>query len=268
MPVTLELSLDGHKMAGLEPVEAAFILGSGLSAFAEAVDVEYSAAFAELPEFPGVGEVLGHSGRLVVGTLAGKRVAVFAGRVHRYQGLSAYHAAWPARLAAALGAKTLVVTNAAGGVSDKVATGGLVLVSDHINLTGDSPLVGWPGPPGGTPFVPLHDAYDPELASAARELARELGVPLAEGVYAGLLGPNYETPAEVRYLRGVGADIVGMSTVPEVIAARALGMRVLGISLVTNIAADADISHEEVLERGRQAGADLLRLLPAILERL
>jgi purine-nucleoside phosphorylase len=204
----------------------------------------------------------------VVGTLAGRRVAVFAGRVHRYQGLSAFDAAWPARLAAALGAKVLVVTNAAGGVSERVATGGLVLITDHINLTGDSPLVGWPGPPGGTPFVPLHDAYDPELASAARELAGALGVPLAEGVYAGLLGPNYETPAEVRYLRGVGADVVGMSTVPEVIAARALGVRVLGISLVTNIAADADISHEEVLERGRQAGEDLLRLLPAILERL
>ena len=268
MTVDLELSLAGHDLANLAPVDAAFILGSGLSAFADAVDVEYSAAFAELPEFPGVGEVLGHSGRLVVGTLAGKRVVVFAGRVHRYQGLSAFDAAWPARLAAALGAKVLVVTNAAGGVSDRVATGGLVLINDHINLTGDSPLVGWPGPPGGTPFVPLHDAYDPDLASTARVLALELGVRLAEGVYAGLLGPNYETPAEVRYLRGVGADVVGMSTVPEVIAARALGMRVLGVSLVTNIAADSDISHEEVLERGRQAGEDLLRLLPAILERL
>jgi purine-nucleoside phosphorylase len=268
MPVTLEFSLEDHELAAHTPVDAAFILGSGLSAFADAVDTEFSAPFSELPGFPGVGEVLGHSGRLVVGMLAGKHVAVFAGRVHRYQGLSAFEAAWPARLAAALGAKVLVVTNAAGGVSDRVATGGLVLVTDHINLTGDSPLVGWPGPPGGTPFVPLHDAYDPELASTARTLALELGVPLAEGVYAGLLGPNYETPAEVRYLRGVGADVVGMSTVPEVIAARALGMRVLGISLVTNIAADADISHDEVLERGRQAGEDLQRLLPAILERL
>ena len=268
MPVARELSLDGHELERIAPVDVAFVLGSGLSAFADAVDVEYSARFAELPEFPGVGEVAGHSGRLVVGALAGRRVAVFAGRVHRYQGLSAHQAAWPARMAAALGAKVLVVTNAAGGVSERVATGGLVLITDHINLTGDSPLVGWPGPPGGTPFVPLHDAYDPDLASLARAVALELGVPLAEGVYAGLLGPNYETPAEVRYLRGVGADIVGMSTVPEVIAARALGMRVLGISLVTNIAADADISHEEVLERGRQAGEDLLRLLPGLLERL
>lgn len=268
MSVKMELSIEDHELAAYAPIDAAFILGSGLSAFADTVDVEFSAPFAELPGFPGVGEVLGHSGRLVIGMLAGKRVAVFAGRVHRYQGLSVLAAAWPARLAAALGAKVLVVTNAAGGVSDRVATGGLVLIADHINLMGDSPLVGWPGPKGGTPFVPLHDAYDSDLRSSARVIAIELGIPLTEGVYVAVLGPNYETPAEVRYLRGIGADIVGMSTVPEVIAARALGVRVLGISLVTNIAADAHISHDEVLERGRQAGEDLRRLLPAILERL
>ncbi|MDY0088631.1 MAG: purine-nucleoside phosphorylase [Coriobacteriia bacterium] len=264
----LELALGGHELSRVAPVEAAFILGSGLSAFSDAVDAEYSAEFAELPEYPGAGEVAGHAGTLVIGTLAGKRVAAFAGRVHRYQGLSALQAAWPARLAAALGTTTLVVTNAAGGVSDAVATGGLVLITDHINLTGDSPLVGWPGPPGGTPFVPLHDAYDPALVATALVAASELDISLVPGVYAGLLGPNYETPAEVRYLRRIGADVVGMSTVPEVIVARAFGMRVLGISLVTNIAADAEISHAEVLERGRQAGEDLLRLLPAILERL
>lgn len=268
MTVTLEIALEGHPLASVAPIDAAFILGSGLSAFAEAVDVEYSAPFSELPGFPGVGEVAGHSGNLVIGTLSGKRVAVFAGRVHRYQGLSSLEAAWPARLAAALGAKVLVVTNAAGGVSDAVSPGNLVLLTDHINLTDDSPLVGWQGPPGGTPFVPLHDAYDAELASVARSVARDLGIELISGVYAGLTGPHYETPAEVRYLRTIGADVVGMSTVPEVIAARALGLRVLGISLVTNIAADAGISHAEVLEYGRLASGDLLRLLPGILKGL
>ncbi|MBE0418233.1 MAG: purine-nucleoside phosphorylase, partial [Coriobacteriia bacterium] len=216
MPGSLRISLEGHELAAHAPIDAAFILGSGLSAFADAVDMQFSAPFAELPGFPGVGEVAGHSGRLVIGALADRQVAVFAGRVHRYQGLSALDAAWPARLAAALGAKVLVVTNAAGGVSERVATGGLVLVSDHINLMGDSPLVGWPGPEGGTPFVPLHDAYDPDLRSTARVLAIEFGIALTEGVYAAVLGPNYETPAEVRYLRAIGADIVGMSTVPEV----------------------------------------------------
>lgn len=264
----LELATDGHEVSRAAPVDVALVLGSGLSALADAVDVEYSAPFAALPEFPGTGQVAGHADTLLLGTLAHKRVAVFAGRIHRYQGLSAYETAWPARMAGALGAKTLVVTNAAGGVSETVATGGLVLITDHINLTADSPLVGWPGPPGGTPFVPLHDAYDPALVGIALGLAAELDITLVPGVYAGLLGPNYETPAEVRYLRRIGADVVGMSTVPEVIAARALGMRVLGISLVTNIAADPGISHDEVLERARQAGEDLQRLLPAILERL
>lgn len=268
MPMTLALELGGHELAGLAPVDAALILGSGLSELVETVAAEASVPFAELPGFPGVGEVAGHSGRLVVGTLAGKRVAVFAGRIHRYQGLSALEAAWPARLAAALGARDLIVTNAAGGVSDRVATGGLVLIGDHINLMGDSPLVGWAGPADGTPFVPLHDAYDPELRRLARRVAADLAIPLVEGVYAGVLGPNYETPAEVRALGAIGADMVGMSTVPEVIAARALGMRVLGVSLVTNVAADAHISHDEVLAAGRAAADDLARLLPAILERL
>ncbi|HET6497914.1 MAG TPA: purine-nucleoside phosphorylase [Coriobacteriia bacterium] len=268
MPVTLALDLGGHEVGSGGPVDAALVLGSGLSELVDIVAVETSTAFAELPGYPGAGEVAGHPGRLVTGTLAGKRVAVFAGRAHRYQGLSAFEASWPVRLAAALGARDVIVTNAAGGVSDRVATGGLVLIGDHINLMGDSPLAGWTGPPGGTPFVPLHDAYDPELRRLARSVAADLAIPLVEGVYAGVLGPNYETPAEVRALGAIGADMVGMSTVPEVIAARALGLRVLGISLVTNVAADAHISHDEVLAAGRAAADDLARLLPAILERL
>ncbi len=264
----LALDISDTELATLAPVDVALVLGSGLSAFADAVEAEFDSPFADLPGFPGVGEVLGHSGRLVVGTFAATRVAVFAGRIHRYQGLSARDAAWTARLAAALGASTLIVTNAAGGVGTRLATGGLVLITDHLNLMGDSPLVGWPGPEGGTPFVPLHDAYDPELRAIAVAAADTLGITLAEGVYAAVLGPNYETPAEVRALGLMGADMVGMSTVPEVIAARALGVRVLGVSLVTNVAAAADISHDEVLAVGTAATDDLMRLLPAILERL
>ena len=143
-----------------------------------------------------------------------------------------------------------------------------MLIDDHINLMSRNPLVGWPGPEGGTPFVPMGDAYDPELAATARVCAAELGIALDEGVYAGLLGPSYETPAEVDYLRGIGADLVGMSTVPEVIAARALGMRVLGISLVTNVAGGSELSHEEVLQAGERAAGDLATLLSAIVRRL
>ncbi len=146
--------------------------------------------------------------------------------------------------------------------------GSLVLIEDHINLMSRNPLVGWPGPEGGNPFVPMGEAYDGELARWRASARLELGIELDEGVYAGLLGPSYETPAEVSYLRAAGADIVGMSTVPEVIAARALGMRVLGVSLVTNVAGGSELSHEEVLEAGRHAAGNLAALLSAIVRRL
>jgi purine-nucleoside phosphorylase len=153
-------------------------------------------------------------------------------------------------------------------VNESLRVGDVVLISDQINLTGDSPLVGWPGPEGGVPFVPMRDAYDPGLRSLAREVADAQGMALVDGVYAGLLGPAFETPAEVRYLRAVGADVVGMSTVPEVIAARALGLDVLGFSLVTNAAAGEGLSHAEVLDAGERAQLALTRLLIGILGRL
>lgn len=257
------------RLAGLESVEVAIVLGSGLSGLGERVESATVVPYSEIEGYPGPGNVVGHAGKLVVGTLGGTRVACFAGRVHSYQGVSAKDAAWTARVAAALGASTLVVTNAAGGVDESLRTGTLVLLSDHMNLTGDSPLVGWPGPAGGNPFVPMSDAYDAELraiaiqAALAEDVAHE-----PEGVYAGLLGPAYETPAEARMLRTLGADVVGMSTVHEVIAARALGMRVLGMSLVTNAAAGEGLSHAEVLEAGERAAADMERLAIAILQRL
>jgi purine-nucleoside phosphorylase len=257
-------------LAGVGAVDVALVLGSGLSGLADAVSDAVAVPFGDIEGFPQPGQqVAGHAGRLVIGALGGKRVAAFQGRVHRYQGFTSREVSYPARLAHALGARTLIVTNAAGGVSPHLCPGDLVLISDHVNLLGDNPLVGWAGPEGGTPFVPMRDAYDPELRALAVMAAAEADIDLvSEGVYAGLLGPSYETPAEVAYLRGIGVDVVGMSTVPEVIAARALGMRVLGLSLVTNVAAGEQIAHNEVLDVGRRSAADMSRLLVAILHRL
>jgi purine-nucleoside phosphorylase len=266
------LSVPDHDVARVRAVShaprVALVLGSGLSGLADVAENATAVPYAELEGFPQLGEVVGHAGKLVCGTLAGVDVILFQGRVHQYQGASALGAAYPARLAAALGCEVLIVTNAAGGVATHLNTGDIVLISDHINLMGTNPLIGWSGPEGGTPFVPMRDAYDPELRALAFTAATVEDVALHDGVYAGLLGPSYETPAEVEYLRGVGADVVGMSTVPEVIAARALGLRVLGFSLVTNAAAGVGLSHQEVLQAGRVAADDLTRLTLAILRRL
>jgi purine-nucleoside phosphorylase len=257
-------------LQALAPVDAALILGSGLSDLADAIEQPTIIPFAEIPGFPRAErDVVGHRGRMVVGVLGGRRVAAFQGRIHCYQGFSAREVSFPARLANAMGAQTLIVTNAAGGIAPELAVGDLVLISDHVNLMGDNSLVGWPGPEGGNPFIPMRDAYDSELRAIALEAARETGVALVpRGVYFGLLGPSYETPAEVGMLRSLGADIVGMSTVPEVIAARALGMRVLGLSLVTNAAAGVGLAHSEVLEAGRLAAERMQMLALAILPRL
>lgn len=251
------------------PPRVAVVLGSGLSGLADMVESPQYVPYAELDGFPRVGSVAGHAGRLVAGSLGGVPVILFQGRAHPYQGVTAHDAAFPARLTASLGCDTLIVTNAAGGVSESLSPGDIILLSDQMNLTGDSPLIGWSGPEGGTPFVPMRDAFDPELRGIALRAAEEVRVTVKpEGVYAGLLGPAYETPAEVEMLRRLGADVVGMSTIHEVIAARALGLRVLGFSLVTNVAAGVGLSHGEVLEAGRAAADDLTRLMLAILRRL
>jgi purine-nucleoside phosphorylase len=252
-----------------ERADVAIVLGSGLSEFAEGLPAPQFVDYDVIEGFPRAGgDVVGHAGRLALSDVDGLAVAAFQGRVHMYQGFDALEAAYPVRLAAALGATTLVVTNAAGGVSEKLEPGDLMLLSDQMNLTGRNPLVGWPGPEGGNPFVPMSVAFDPGLRDVAREVGEAEGVPLKEGVYAGLLGPAYETPSEVAMLSSLGADAVGMSTVLEVIAARALGMRVLGISLITNVAAGAHLSHEEVLAAGKEAAGRLSRLLAGILFRL
>lgn len=244
----------------------ALVLGSGFGGLAEHVEGAHRVPYSQIEGYPSPESgIAGHAGDLVFGDVAGVPVVVFSGRVHAYQGVSQLNAAYPARLAAALGCGVLVVTNAAGGVSADLRVGDVVLIEDQINLTGSSPLIGWPGPQGGVPFVPMRDAYDPQLRALSRTAAVKQGLELKDGVYAGLLGPAFETPAEVRYLRSIGADVVGMSTVPEVIAARALGLRVLGFSLVTNAAAGEGLSHEEVLAAGKDAQAALARLLIAIL---
>ncbi|HSK46557.1 MAG TPA: purine-nucleoside phosphorylase [Coriobacteriia bacterium] len=261
-----DVSLVRSQMDG--DAEIALVLGSGLDSVVDSLSDRHDIAYSEIEGMRGPHSVAGHAGRMSLGTVGGKRVVCFRGRVHRYQGVSAYQAAYPARFAKALGAKTLIVTNAAGSVDPELPAGAVMLITDQLNLTGDNPLVGWPGPAGGTPFIPMGDAYDPELRRLSEECATETGVELSRGVYAGLLGPTYETPAEVSYLHLIGANAVGMSTVPEVIVARALGMRVLGFSLITNAAGGGHLSHDEVLEAGKRGGERLAKVISAVLGKM
>ena len=247
----------------------AIVLGSGLGGLAERIERPLRIPYGDIPGFH-VPRVEGHKGELVIGTLAGKTVLAQSGRFHMYEGYSADTAALPVRLFAALGIRTLVVTNAAGGIRRSYGHGAIMLLSDHLNLTGRDPLVG-PVRPGEERFPDLSEAYDSALRGIAREAARKLGLTLEEGVYAGLLGPSYETPSEVRMLERLGADAVGMSTVLEVIAARALGVKCLGFSLVTNPAAghtSASLSHKEVMEVAERAGKDLARLIEGVVAAL
>lgn len=249
-------------------LDVALVLGSGLDSVVEALADRVDVSYGEIKGMQGPSAVAGHVGSLSLGRIGGLRAACFRGRVHRYQGVSAYQAAYPARLAAALGASEFIVTNAAGSVDPGLPAGAVMLITDQLNLTGDNPLVGWPGPEGGTPFVAMGDAYDAKLRELALACADELGVAIEQGVYAGLLGPTYETPAEVKYLHLIGANAVGMSTVPEVITARALGMRVLGFSLITNAAGGGHLSHDEVLEAGKSGGTRLARLISAVVSKM
>lgn len=229
--------------------DIAVILGSGLGGLINDVNDPITIPYHEIPDFPGV-TIAGHAGKLVVGKISGKTVAVFAGRFHAYEGYPLQLTAFPVRLAHALGTHTLFVSNAAGGVNTSFAAGDLMVIEDHLNLTFASPLTG-AIEPGDVRFPDMSNAYDPELRSRLRSSAAKLRIPLRGGVYAMLPGPAYETPAEVRMLRTLGADAVGMSTVPEVTVARMLGMRVAGVSCITNPAAaieQAPLNHADVLE--------------------
>src|SRR5436189_5901165 len=257
-----------RRLDGLRP-RVAIVLGSGLAGVAEAVRDAVRIPYSAIPGFPEPGAP-GHKGELVGGTLEGVPVVVQSGRFHLYEGHAPDVAALPTRVFAALGATTLVVTNAAGGIRHPFRPPTLMLIADHINLMFKNPLVG-PVAEGDERFPDMSDPYDPALRRLARDVARTERIPLEEGVYAGLLGPSFETPAEIRMLQRIGADAVGMSTVPEVIAARARGIRCLGFSSITNVAAGlsaAPLSHEEVLAAGARLAGQLATLIRGVLARL
>lgn len=243
-------SLIGEQLGGCRP-RIAVILGSGLGQLADRIERATNIPYADIPGFP-VSTVAGHAGRLVAGSIESCDVIALSGRFHLYEGHSAATAGLPVRVAHALGARVLFVSNAAGGVRATLRPGDLMIIEDHINLMWRNPLIG-PVVEGDERFPDMSEPYDGELRGILRDVALDTGIPVMEGVYAGLLGPSYETPAEVRMLRWMGADAVGMSTVPEVLTARAMGMRVAGVSCITNHAAGMTtqpLSHDEVLEVG------------------
>jgi len=262
----------------LSPVTPAIgiILGSGLGAFASQVADAVAIPYSEIPHFP-QSTVVGHSGKLILGTIAGTPVAVMQGRVHAYEGYPISEVVFPARVLGLLGIKTLIVTNAAGGIRSSLRPGELVAISDQINLTGTNAALG-PNEPrfaatpnAGQRFFDMSTAYTPRLRALAVDEADRLGFNLTEGVYLAVLGPSFETPAEIRAFRTLGADLVGMSTVHEVIVGRHMGLDVLGISLVTNMAAgvvDEAIDHEDVLEIGRAAEKQFTSLLTAVIPKI
>lgn len=239
------------------------VLGSGLGGFAHAVEDRVEIPYDEIPGWP-LSTAIGHAGVLVVGTFGGVTVAVLKGRAHLYEGHPPAKVVFGVRVLGRLGVTSLVVTNACGAIDPMVMPGTLVAISDHLNLQGTSPLVGPNDDALGPRFPDMTDAYDPAYRAIARDAAARLGVTLGEGVYAAWLGPAFETPAEIRMMRALGADLVGMSTVPEVLAARHMGIRCMALSCVTNAAAGTvaePIDHERVLEVGARASADLVALL-------
>jgi purine-nucleoside phosphorylase len=246
------------------------ILGSGLGAFADTLAEATRVPYTQIPAFPH-STAIGHAGRMVIGKAGTIAVAAMQGRVHLYEGYSAEEVAFPIRVFGRMGVRAVILTNAAGGINLKYEQGALVLIKDHINLQGDNPLVGANDNRFGVRFPDMTQAYSREYTKAAQEEGAKLGLPLTDGVYAALLGPSYETPAEIRYLRTIGADLVGMSTIAEVIAARHMGIKVLAISCVTNMAAgilDQPLSHQEVMETGEKVRGQFEALLRAVLPRI
>jgi purine-nucleoside phosphorylase len=247
--------------------EIGLVLGSGLGAFADELTEATRIPYSQIPSFP-PSTAIGHAGQMVIGRAAGIPVAAMQGRVHLYEGHSASEVAFPTRVLGRMGIRALILTNAAGGINLEYKQGALVVLSDHINLQGQNPLVGPNDERFGPRFPDMTQAYYKPYRALALEAAGTLGKTVHEGVYAALLGPSYETPTEIRYLRAIGADLVGMSTIPEVIVARQMGIKILAISCVTNMAAgilDKPLNHEEVLETGRRVQGDFVALLKAVL---
>jgi purine-nucleoside phosphorylase len=255
---------------GDAPPDVAIVLGSGLGEFASALRDAVTCAYTEIPHWP-ASAVVGHAGQLVVGTLRGRRVAALSGRAHVYEGHDLRTVTFPTRVLGRLGITALILTNAAGGINLAFEPGTLMLIEDHINLMGSNPLVGPNDDRLGPRFPDMTEVYSQRLRGIADDAARAAGVTLARGVYAALHGPSYETPAEIRYLRTIGADAVGMSTVPEAIVARHMGLEVLGVSCITNPAAGVlphPLVHDEVMAVARRVRAEFCALLEGIVERL
>ncbi|HYL47430.1 MAG TPA: purine-nucleoside phosphorylase [Candidatus Limnocylindrales bacterium] len=248
----------------------ALVLGSGLGAFADDLTSATKIPYAKIPNFPR-STAIGHAGQLVIGLAGDVPVAAMQGRVHLYEGYSAKDVIYPMRVLGRMGIRAAILTNAAGGINLEFKQGALVILRDHINLQGANPLIGPNDERFGPRFPDMTQAYWKSYREVALAEAKRLGIEVHEGVYAALSGPSYETPAEIRYLRTIGADLVGMSTVPEVIAASHMGIRVLGISCVTNMAAgilDQPINHQEVLETGERVKGQFVSLLRAVIPRI
>ena len=253
-----------------EVPDLAIVLGSGLGDFANSLTDAVSMPYDTLPHWP-VSRVIGHEGRLVVGKTRRKRIAALAGRSHLYEGHSVQTATFAIRALGLLGVKRLILTNAAGGINTTFSQGALMVIDDHINLMGANPLVGPNEDRFGPRFPDMTDLYSSRLRAIADRAGQAINLPVPHGVYVALLGPSYETPAEIRYLRTIGADAVGMSTVPEAIVARHMGIEVLGISCITNMAAGVlpqPLRHEEVMETARRVRGQFIALLEGIIEQL
>jgi len=267
--VTGEAKLLIEQRTALRPAMGV-VLGSGLGAFADELTERVEIPYAEIPGWP-VSTAVGHAGKLVIGKLGDLPLAVMAGRAHLYEGYTPAQVTYPVRVLHAVGVRSLVFTNAAGGINTQLERGGLVLISDHINLQGSNPLVGPNDDSLGPRFPDMSEVYSREFREIAKRVAVELCVFLPEGVYAAVIGPSFETPAEIRYMRAIGADLVGMSTVAEAIVANHMNMKVLGVSTVANMAAGVlprRITHEETLEAGEMVRETLVRFLKALLPAL
>lgn len=263
----LDAAADYLRRKSRTPPVLGLVLGSGLGAFAQNLEERVAVPFSQVPHFPVSSGVVGHAGELVLGRVGQTPVAVLSGRVHYYEGHSMGEVVFPVRVLARLGARAVVLTNAAGGVRLTFKPGDLMLLTDHINAFGAHPLIGPNEDALGPRFPDMSAVYDPELRRIVKRTARALRVPLREGIYLGNPGPSYETPAEIRAYRRLGADAVGMSTIPEAIALRHMGLRVVGISTITNMAAGIlkkPLDHKEVLETTRKVGSRFVRLLAAV----
>jgi len=250
--------------------EVGIILGTGLGGLVKEISVQFVLPYSEIPNFP-LSTVEGHSGKLILGELSGKKVVVMQGRLHFYEGYSMEQIAFPVRVMKSLGIKTLLVSNACGGMNPEFTIGDLMIINDHINLFPDNPLIGKNYPQLGPRFPDMSEVYKREYIQLAKDIAKENSIPIREGVYVGLTGPCFETPAEYRYLRRIGADAVGMSTVPEVIAAKHLGLRIFGISIVTDLGIEGmvqKITHEEVQMVAHQQEPKMTFVLKELTKRL